>query len=64
MNRASVKICAVCGNNKQNSRGIVQGSVEDVRSLKKNISKGIKAIMKKFPAKPGPLIPLPKEPIS
>jgi hypothetical protein len=45
-------------------RGIVQGSVEDVRSLKKNISKGIKAIMKKFPAKPGPLIPLPKEPIS
>ena len=45
-------------------RGTVQGSVEDVRSLKKNITRGIKAIMKKYPERPVPLIPLPKEPIS
>lgn len=45
-------------------RGIVQGSVDNVKSLQKTVSKGVKAIMKKYPnASPAP-VPIPKEKVS
>jgi hypothetical protein len=45
-------------------RGVTQGNVDDLKSLNKNISKGIKAIMKKYPAVPPKLIPIPKGKVS
>jgi len=41
-------------------RGVVQGSVDNARLLRKNISKGVKAILKKYPTVPPTLIPIPK----
>lgn len=41
-------------------RGMVQGDVDNVKSLKKNIAKGVKAILKKYPAVPPPVMPIPK----
>ena len=45
-------------------RGLVHGSVDNIKSLNKTVTKGIKAVIKKYPAVPPALIPLPKEKIS
>jgi hypothetical protein len=42
-------------------RGLVQGNVDNLKSLNKTIAKGVKAILKKYPAVPPKLPPLPKE---
>lgn len=42
-------------------RGSVKGNVEDVSSLQKQIQKGIKAIMKKYPVTPQEPLPLGDE---
>jgi hypothetical protein len=45
-------------------RGVVQGNVDNVRALKRNITKGVRAIMKKYPAVPPPALPIPKDVVS
>ncbi|MBI1769598.1 MAG: DUF4136 domain-containing protein [Bacteroidetes bacterium] len=45
-------------------RGFVHGTVDNAKTLSKSISKGVKAIMKKYPAVPPPLMPIAKEKIS
>ncbi len=45
-------------------RGSVHGNIDNVKALNKNISKGVKAIMKKYPEAPQPLMPLHKDRIS
>lgn len=42
-------------------RGLVQGNVDNLKSLNKSIAKGVKAILKKYPAAPPKLPALPKE---
>ncbi len=43
-------------------RGTVSGRVEDVRNLQKQIAKGVRAILKKYPLTPGSSPLLPQEP--
>lgn len=45
-------------------RSYVHGSVDNPKKLNKSISKGVKAIMKKYPAVPPPLMPITKDKIS
>jgi hypothetical protein len=45
-------------------RGSVSGNVDDVSTLKKQIEKGIKAIMKKYPVMPGERLDLKQDAIS
>jgi hypothetical protein len=42
-------------------RGVVKGNVEDLSALQKQIQKGIKAIMKKYPVTPQDPLPLMKD---
>ena len=45
-------------------RGSVSGNVDDVSTLKKQIEKGIKAIMKKYPVMPGERLDLKQDAVS
>ncbi len=45
-------------------RGHVHGNIDNAKGLYKSLSKGVKAIMKKYPAAPPQLIAIPKEKIS
>jgi hypothetical protein len=45
-------------------RGMVSGNVNNVNSLQKQIAKGIKAIIKKYPATPQQSLQLPKDHVS
>jgi hypothetical protein len=42
-------------------RGLVQGSVDNLKTLNKSISKGIRAILKKYPAATPSLLTIPKK---